>query len=49
MTVQINNRTFIIELFFNHNGIETFQDKLLRIILSRKNGVNDYCVKLHAE
>ena len=27
MTTQINNQAFIIELFFNHDGKETFQDK----------------------
>ena len=36
MTAQINNQTFIIELFFNHDGTETFQDKLLRIIHAEK-------------
>ena len=36
MTAQINNQTFIIELFFNHDSTETFQDRLLRIIHAEK-------------
>jgi len=36
LTMQINNQTFILELFFNHNSKETFQDKLLRAILAEK-------------
>ena len=34
ITTQINNQTFIIEVFFNHDSKETFQDKLLRVILA---------------
>ena len=34
LTTRINNRTFIIEVFFNHDSKETFQDKLLRVILA---------------
>ena len=34
LTTHINNQTFIIEVFFDHNSKETFQDKLLRIILT---------------
>ena len=33
LTTQIDNQTFIIEVFFDHNSTETFQDKLLRVIL----------------
>jgi hypothetical protein len=32
--MQINNQTLIIEVFFNHDSKETFQDKLLRVILA---------------
>ena len=35
-TRQINNQTLIIEVFFKQNGADTFQDKLLRVILSEK-------------
>jgi len=34
ITTQIDNHTFIIEVFFNHDSKETFQDKLLRAILA---------------
>ena len=34
LTTQINNQTFVIEVFFNHDSTETFQDKLLRVILA---------------
>jgi hypothetical protein len=34
ITTQINNQTFVIEVFFNHDSKETFQDKLLRVILA---------------
>jgi len=34
LTTHINNQTFIIEVFFDHDSKETFQDKLLRIILT---------------
>jgi hypothetical protein len=34
MTTQINNQTFVTEVFFDHESIETFQDKLLRVILA---------------
>jgi hypothetical protein len=30
--MQINNQTFILELFFNPDSKETFHDKLLRVI-----------------
>ena len=36
LTTQIDNQTFIIEVFFNHNSKETFQDKLLRVILNEE-------------
>ena len=35
-TTHINNQVFIIEVFFNHDSKETFQDKLLRVISAEK-------------
>ena len=34
LTTQINNQTFIIEVYFDHDSKATFQDKLLRVILA---------------
>ena len=34
LNTQINNQTFIINVFFDHYSKETFQDKLLRVILA---------------
>ena len=34
LTTQINNQTFVIEVYFNHDSKETFQDKLLRVVLA---------------
>ena len=34
LTTQINNQTFIIEVYFNHESNETFQDKLLRVVIA---------------
>ena len=34
LTTQIDNQTFVIEVYFNHDSKETFQDKLLRVILA---------------
>jgi hypothetical protein len=36
ITTQINNHHLIIKLFFNHDSKETFQDKLLRVILAEE-------------
>lgn len=36
LTMQTDNHTFIMEFFFNHNSRETFQDKLLRVILAEE-------------
>jgi len=33
---QIDNQPFIVEVFFNPNATETFQDKLLRVILAEE-------------
>ena len=32
----IDNQPFIVEVFFNPNATETFQDKLLRVILAEE-------------
>jgi len=34
VTMQIDKQTIILEVFFNHDSKETFQDKLLRVILA---------------
>ena len=34
MTTQINNMTFVIEVYFDHDSKATFQDKLLRVMLA---------------
>ena len=34
LITQINNQTFIIEVYFDHDSKETFQDKLLRAMLT---------------
>ena len=35
-STQINNQIIIMHVFFNHNSTETFQDKLLRVILAER-------------
>jgi len=37
ITTQINSQTFIIKVFFNHDSKETFNDKLLRVILAEES------------
>jgi hypothetical protein len=37
LTTRTDNQTFIIEVFFDHDSKETFQDKLLRVILSEES------------
>jgi hypothetical protein len=37
LTTQTDNQTFIIEVFFDHDSKETFQDKLLRSILAEES------------
>lgn len=32
ITTQTDNQIFIMDVFFNHNSKETFEDKLLRVI-----------------
>jgi len=36
LTMQTNNQTFIMQVFFNHDSKETFQDKLLKVILAEE-------------
>jgi hypothetical protein len=36
MTTQVKGHTIILELFFNHDSKETFQDKLLRAVFADK-------------
>jgi len=36
ITTQIKGQTFIIQVFFKHDSKETFQDKLLKVILAEK-------------
>jgi predicted Rdx family selenoprotein len=38
LTTQVDNQTFIFEVFFNHESKETFQDKLLRVVLAEETG-----------
>jgi hypothetical protein len=41
LTTRIENQTFIIEVYFKHDSADTFQDKLLKVILAEKNDGND--------
>ena len=43
LTTQSDNQIFVMEVFFNHDSKETFQDKLLRVVLADKGG--DYSCK----
>jgi len=36
ISTQINDHHLIIKLFFNHDSKDTFQDKLMRVILAEK-------------
>jgi len=36
ITKQTENQTFIMQVFFNHDSTETFQDKLLKVILAEE-------------
>ena len=36
---QTDSHTFVMEVFFNHESKETFQDKLLRVILAESGGL----------
>ena len=34
LTKQTENHTYVMQVFFNHDSKETFQDKLLKVILA---------------
>lgn len=36
LTTQINNQTFITEIFFDHDSKDTFEDKLLKVIFAEQ-------------
>ena len=36
LTKQTENQTLIMQVFFNHESTETFQDKLLKVILAEE-------------
>ena len=36
LTIQTENHTYIMQVFFNHDSKETFQDKLLKVIHSER-------------
>ena len=36
LTKQTENQTFIMQVFFNHDSTETFQDKLLKVMLAEE-------------
>jgi len=38
LTTQTDNQIFVMEVFFNHDSKETFQDKLLRVVLADTGG-----------
>jgi hypothetical protein len=38
LVTQTDSQTFVMEVFFNHDSKETFQDKLLRVILAETGG-----------
>jgi len=33
---ELGKQTFIVDIFFNHNTKETFEDKFLRVILAEE-------------
>jgi len=36
LTKQTETQTIIMQIFFNHDSKETFQDKLLKVVLAEK-------------
>ena len=36
LTRQTENHTYVMQVFFNHDSTETFQDKLLKVILAEE-------------
>jgi hypothetical protein len=43
LVMQNNNQTFVMEVFFNRDSKETFQDKLLRVILADETRTGGLC------
>jgi hypothetical protein len=39
LVTRTDSQTFVMEVFFNHNSKETFEDKLLRVILAETGGL----------
>lgn len=39
LVTHTDNQTFVMEVFFNHESKETFQDKLLRVIFAEIGGL----------
>lgn len=37
VTTQAEGQPFVVELFFDHSTKETFQDKLLKVILAERS------------
>jgi hypothetical protein len=37
----LDNQTFIVDIFFNHNTEETFEDKFLRVILAEERKIQN--------
>jgi hypothetical protein len=38
LVTQTDSQTFVMDVFFNHDSKETFQDKLLKVILAETGG-----------
>ena len=36
LTTQTNNQTMIMQVFFNHDSKETFEEKILRVVLAEE-------------
>jgi len=36
LTTQTENQIYVMQIFFNHDSKETFQDKLLKVILAEE-------------
>ena len=36
LTTHTNNQTMIMQVFFNHDSKETFEEKLLRVVLAEE-------------
>jgi hypothetical protein len=40
LTTHTNNQTMIMQVFFNHDSKETFEEKLLRVVLAEEMMTN---------